>query len=128
MPANYFKPENMSLKVLCDENLPNVISAALNNIGCDVKRVVSGMSDVQVANLAQVEERIIITFDSDFANILVYPPKEYFGIVRISIHPPTVHTIIERLNYIFSQFTTAKDFQGKLIIIGNTGIRIWNES
>lgn len=128
MPVNYSKPENMSLKVLCDENLPNAISSALNNIGCDAKRVVPGMSDVQVANLAQAEERIIITFDSDFANILAYPPKEYFGIVRINIHPPTVHIIIERLNYIFSQFTAEEDFQGKLIIIGNTGIRIWNES
>lgn len=118
----------MFLKVLCDENVPHIIAASLQKRGLDVARVQLGMSDEMIGRQAQHEERVIVTFDSDFANILAFPPQEFFGIVRISISPPLARTIENALRYIFTVLKTPEDFKGRLFILEPNGFRIWGYS
>ena len=117
----------MSLKLLCDENIPRYVITSLAERSFDVKSVTPGISDDAVAATAQKERRILITFDSDFANILAYPPSEYFGIVRINIHPPFPNIILTALQRVFDAFTKEKDFRKKLIIVEASTFRIWEE-
>jgi predicted nuclease of predicted toxin-antitoxin system len=115
----------MPLKVLCNENLPAAIVTLLQELGFDAVRVKQGMKDPEIASQAKQEKLIILTFDSDFSNILVYPPKHYFGIIRIKISPPLIDHITRALKSVFNQFKTSVEFQGKLIILEATKLRIW---
>lgn len=117
----------MFLKVLCDENLPYAVQASLEKRGFDVVRPIPSTPDDEIAVQLKREARIIVTFDSDFANILAYPPIEYSGIVRIAIKPPFIKTIIDSLNLVFQEYNTAEDFKGRLIIVEPGTFRIYDE-
>jgi len=115
----------MPLKLLCDENLPSAVINFLEKRGCDVRRVKPSSPDSAIASQAKREKRIILTFDSDFANILVYPPQKFFGIIRVKIDPPFINIVINSLALIFRHFKTPKEFRGKLIIAEPEGFRVW---
>lgn len=100
----------MPLKVLCDENLPTAIANSLKEWNLDVVRVKPGMVDPEIASQARYEERIILKIDSDSSNILAYPPKDFFGIIRIKISPPLVSLITRALKNLFNKFKTATEF------------------
>lgn len=117
----------MPLKILCDENLPRAIIASLEGWDFDVTRVQPGSKDPEIASQAKHEQRIIITFDSDFSNILAYPPQNYFGIIRIRISPPLITTIVSALKNVFDTFKTPEEFRGKLIIVEAATFRVWEE-
>ena len=115
----------MHLKVLCNENLPRNIVAFLQTKGLNVVRVTPGTSDSKIALQARREKRIIITFDSDFANILAYPPQDFFGIIRLKVNPPFANVVIGSLQAVFKRFKTQKEFRGKLIIAEPATVRVW---
>lgn len=77
--------------------------------------------------MARREKAVILTFDSDFANILAYPPGRYYGIIRIAIEPPFIQTITERIRYVFRAFPSAASLCGKLIILEAGAVRVWDE-
>ena len=115
----------MPLRILCDENVPGAIIEFLKQQRLDVVRVVLGSSDPQIAEVAKAQKRVILTFDSDFANILEYPPDRFFGIIRIDISPPFVDVVTNSLKMVFAEFREAKHFRGKLIIAGPARFRVW---
>lgn len=117
----------MSLKALCDENISNATIAFLKKRGVAVVSLRRGAPDSEVALCAQKEKRILITFDSDFANILNYPPSRYHGILRLNVHPPTNARVTRALQAMFTHFKKQRDFKGKLIIAEPAGFRVWDE-
>jgi predicted nuclease of predicted toxin-antitoxin system len=78
------------LNFLIDANIPRSTNAAIEALGHDVADVrdilPSASPDSDVALLALKEKRIIITRDLDFANILLYPPRKYPGIIVLKVH------------------------------------------
>ena len=48
-----------------------------------------GADDPVVPDVAIQQERILVTLDADFANVLRFPPSETPGVVRFRIHPAT---------------------------------------
>lgn len=125
MQASCLKPVPMSLKVLCDENLPHAVAEWFVEQKCDTASVTPGMTDAAIAALARREKRILISFDSDFANILNYPPQKFFGIVRLNISPPTISLALRALELVIKRFRTRKEFKGKLIIAEVDKFRVW---
>lgn len=117
----------MSLKVLCDENLPRTVVEFLIEEGCKVVSVPRGASDTAVAALAKKERRVLFTFDSDFANILQYPPQSFYGIVRLNVHPPIHSLVLLAVTHILKRFKTPADFRGRLIIAEPAGFRVWEK-
>jgi predicted nuclease of predicted toxin-antitoxin system len=65
------------VKFKVDENMPADLAAMLHQEGHDVTDVVgeglAGEDDPPVLAAASKEERILLTFDLDFANIRLYP-------------------------------------------------------
>ena len=117
----------MRLKVLCDENVPGAVISFLKERGVDVLVVTPGSSDAAIASRAKREKCIILTFDSDFANILAYPPQDFFGIVRIKVGPPFINVILHSLKTVFRHVKTQKEFRGKLVIAEPDGFRVWEK-
>ncbi|HKS22801.1 MAG TPA: DUF5615 family PIN-like protein [Thermoanaerobaculia bacterium] len=68
-----------------DENLPDELSALLRENGWDsttiVEQDISGADDPKVASVCDGEDRILITFDTGFANIRAYPPADHPGYI-----------------------------------------------
>lgn len=77
------------LKILVDEDMPRPTSKLLVSLGVDAIDVrdvgLKGASDEQVFRFAHDEERIIITRDKEFGNILRYPPDSHRGIILVRV-------------------------------------------
>jgi predicted nuclease of predicted toxin-antitoxin system len=72
-----------------DENLPDDIAEALQARGHDAETVygegLRGKDDPTIAERCRQEERAIVTLDLDFANITVYPPEGYPGLIVLRV-------------------------------------------
>ncbi|MGO9105206.1 MAG: DUF5615 family PIN-like protein [Dissulfurispiraceae bacterium] len=90
------------MKFLIDANVPRSTHKIVETLGHDVTDVrdilPSASPDTEVASLALNENRIIITRDQDFANILLYPPERYPGIIVLKVRamkPSEMNNLIE---------------------------------
>ena len=115
------------IKFLADENIPSGVTKFLRDRGFDVKEVggagEAGASDDAVMALARKEERILLTSDKHFANILAYPPRSHHGIIRIRIHPPLVEDFIRALEQLMKKFDL-NAIGGSLIVLEREGFRV----
>lgn len=77
----------MQFKV--DENLPAEIASLLREAGHSATTVteqqMKGAPDPSLAAVCQRESRALVTLDTDFADIRVYPPEEYPGLVVLRL-------------------------------------------
>ncbi len=112
------------IKILADENIPIKVIESLENNNFDVKRAPKGADDNEIADIANSENRIIITFDRDFGNILLFPPQQYSGIVFIRIRPPLINTVFSALSNLF-KLIKPSEFKGKLFVLSAHGFRVY---
>jgi predicted nuclease of predicted toxin-antitoxin system len=116
-------PSLSNLRFLIDENVRKEVADFLRLCGHDVLILGSGIKDEETARIAKETKRIILTHDQHFADILMYPPEEYPGIIRIKIHPPSAPAIINALKDFLSKI--GPDRLGKkLIILEEDGFRV----
>lgn len=91
----------MPLRLLLDQNTERRLAASLRDAGHDVERVVGhpklgeGADDAEIAAYASAENRIIVSYDSDFTAL---EPATHAGVFfvpdqRLSSH--AVYLIIE---------------------------------
>ncbi len=115
------------MRFLTDENLPRIAVELLRELGHDVLDIreasMGGASDLQVAEVAMEEQRILVTQDLDFANILQYPPDEYAGIVVLRVPRPTQHRVTETLRG-FLSVVDAKMIHSALVIVEPGSYRV----
>lgn len=67
------------MKFLADENIPLILIKQLQEKGWNIKSVGAehaGIEDEEVLNLANQEDRILLTFDSDFGELIFRKGKE----------------------------------------------------
>jgi predicted nuclease of predicted toxin-antitoxin system len=113
------------MRLLADENMPRDVVAALRRAGHDVAWVreqAPGSSDKHVLEMAQAEQRIVLTFDKDFGELAFHrglPATCGVVLFRVSTRSPTQTTatilkVIEgdtpnhRVGVVFTQ-TNASD-------------------
>lgn len=73
------------MKFLLDENVPNSYKEKMKRLGYEnIKRINDfgkGLSDIEVFQIAQSEERTIITIDTDFNE---WKKENHYGIISLS--------------------------------------------
>lgn len=73
------------MKIKLDENLPQALAIYLNSCGVDAHTVAQegliGAADANLLDAACSEQRVLFTFDTDFADIRRYPPSSHAGVV-----------------------------------------------
>ncbi len=73
------------MRVKLDENMPAALAELLRSEGHETSTVseegLSGADDPNVLDAAAFEDRLLMTFDTDFADIRTYPPGSHAGIV-----------------------------------------------
>jgi len=115
------------VRFLTDENIPRDVVRMLRDLGHDVMDVreqgMGGAADDDVSEAAKSGDRILVTMDTDFANILQYPPHEYAGVIVLRVPRPTRHRIAEALKE-FLAVVNEKDIEHSLVIVGPGAYRV----
>lgn len=120
----------MSLRFFADQCVSNLIIQSLQNVGHEVLRLKDHLPtnaiDKEVLLKAQEKEAILLSLNGDFADIVVYPPDQYKGIVTFQIknHPRIIPQLIETLIHYLDQNLKMDFYRGKLFIIEPHRIRI----
>ena len=109
------------LRFLLDENVPRPVMKFLKSERYCVEYVPKGVKNSEVAHLAKEQKAILVTRDSDFANMLAYPSGEYYGIIVLLIHPPKSELLIKALS---NFLTKVNEFEGKLFLIEKVGFKV----
>lgn len=80
------------IKFLLDENLSRSTKSFLTGLGYDVKNVndyrMPGCADTDILRRAALENRVVITHDLDFGNLLNYPVY-YTGVIILRLSDQT---------------------------------------
>lgn len=98
----------------------------LRNLGHDVKDIkeirLYGENDETIISLAQRENRILVTLDQDFGNIITYPTEKYPGIIILKIHPPSIFQTTYLLKKVITR-VTEKEIKQALVVIDKNKFR-----
>jgi len=115
------------VKFKIDENLPSEACQILRTAGHDAISVLDqrlgGRSDAGIAIVCKSESRILVTLDTDFGNILAYPPRDYPGIVVIRSDDQAKSTVLDFIRRIVAVLMSESP-QGQLWIVEPNRIRI----
>lgn len=93
------------MKIKLDENLPHELAAMLNNLGHDAQTVygekLSGSSDSVIWDIAQKEDRFLVTQDLDFSDVRSFWPGTHKGILLVRLREPSRTNLLARVETIF---------------------------
>lgn len=107
-------------KFLTDENVAPAIVKALRNLGYGVKDVkeerLMGISDHKVLSLANGEERIVITYDQDFANLLNHPFQSHRGIIILRYSDLRKETLMQKFPPLLDSLVRKKLLENLVIV------------
>ncbi len=115
------------MKFKIDENLPIEFADILQAAGYDATTVfdegLQGERDSTIADICRLEGRILVTLDTDFADIRAYPPRDFPGFVVLRIQrqdKPFLISIFEGIVPLLAVETLDR----QLWIVEETRIRI----
>lgn len=110
-----------------DENMPPSASELLRGLGHDVTTVydqgLQSCIDPEVLAACQAEERILLSLDLDFSNILVYPPERYTGLIVLRLRTPGPKAVLSLLRRVSPHFNSIP-ISGRLWIVDERRIRV----
>lgn len=78
------------MKFKADENLPVEVADLLHQAGYDAATVfeehLEGRPDSDIASVCREEGVVLITLDTDFADICAHPPAQFPGLIVLRLH------------------------------------------
>ena len=115
------------MKIKLDENISRHLKADLIQTDHDVLTVADegllARPDEDIAAAAKSEDRMLFTLDSDFANIVKFPPGTHPGVILF--RPPTWGPLqVNRFILDFVHRSDLLSLQGCLAIVETNKIRV----
>jgi predicted nuclease of predicted toxin-antitoxin system len=83
---------------LADENISNKVVNALRSKGMDIipiKELTAGVSDEAVLEAANRQNRVLITFDSDFGELIFRQKLKARGVILLKFTPKSTQQVVE---------------------------------
>jgi len=115
------------VKVKLDENMPADLATLLVKGGHDVRGVLDerlgGSADSVIVEAAHREERILMTFDTDFADVRHYPPGSHAGIVVFRLRDQRWATLEQPATRLLEQ-GRLEELATSLAIVTETRVRL----
>ncbi len=115
------------MKLLADENSHAAIIDWLRSKGNDVvwaTESFQGQPDHQLLDFARREQRLIVTADLDFGELIFQQRLASAGVVLIRLEHLNVHDRIIRLQAVWSVIEANPE--GKFIVVTNHKVRVRN--
>ena len=113
------------MRFLANENFPFDAVDSLRQQGHDVTWIrtdAPGISDPEVLHLAQVEERILLTFDKDFGELAFRASlPATVGVILFRFKASSSQSIAEK---VLKTISTRKDWAGHFSVIEEDKIRM----
>ena len=120
----------MSLRFLSDQCVPLSISDILRQYGHDVTLLrdvlpIRSPDPVVIAKSLELD-RVLVSLNGDFADIVSYPPRDYRGIIALQLHnhPEIIPQLMDRLTTFLAAEPDQASYLGKLFIVEVHRIRI----
>ena len=117
----------MALKFLTDENISASLVDALRNGGYNVEDIkeekLFGIDDKEVLKLAFKENRVVITHDKDFANLLRYKSLKHKGVILLRFQNQSPSNVIKLFIPMLKSLKESK-VRNSLVIISDDYIKI----
>lgn len=113
------------MELLADENLDRRIVAALREAGYSIFSVYEdhrGISDPQVIDLANEQNRVIVTEDKDFGELTYRLKVVNRGIVLIRLSGLTIEDKVNTVLMVFEQF--GEELYGSFTVVKADRVRI----
>ncbi len=113
------------MKILADENVPRAIVGWLRNTGHDVlfaAEVQPGAPDAEWATRADQEQRLILTSDKDFGELVFRDRLTSHGIVLLRLNHVPVSDMLSRLQAVWS--VVQANPSGRFIVITENKVRV----
>jgi predicted nuclease of predicted toxin-antitoxin system len=105
------------MRILVDENIPNVTARELRDLGHDVKDIrgsdQQGLFDDELWELAQAEERMFISTDKGFTDFRQEP---HSGVLIVRLRQPNEERIHRRVMAAMRQFS-ADEWPGLTVVM-----------
>jgi len=118
------------MRFLTDENVYPQIVQALRNLGDDVfdikEEELTGIPDEDVYDLAKSQDRVLVSMDKDFTNIILYPPQDTAGIIVLKLYRMTAEATTKIFLDAFQKLVL-EDIMHNLVIIDKNKTRIRRE-
>jgi predicted nuclease of predicted toxin-antitoxin system len=115
------------MKIKLDENLPGRLAARLGALGHDVHTVreegLEGHLDETIWEVAQTENRFLITQDLDFSDARRYAPGSHCGILLIRLRTPKRLALIRRIEEVFQQENVSQ-WERCLVLATESRVRV----
>ena len=117
------------MRFLVDANLPRrtveVITAS-GHEAISVRDIGLGAApDDVIATYAQSQHWCILTRDVGFGDIRTYPPKDFHGIVVVSLpNHASIDLIVETIRRFIDRLTALPDLAGRLAVVDIDRIRV----
>ncbi|MBU0700901.1 DUF5615 family PIN-like protein [bacterium] len=87
------------MKFKVDENLPVEVADLLRQTGYDAVTVMDqhlgGSNDPKIASICQQENRVLVTMDTDFADIRAYPPSDFSGLIVLRLRQQDKNHVLD---------------------------------
>ena len=113
------------MKFLLDESADIRLASYLQGLNHDVKVVAKdfkpSIPDSEVLAIALKEDRVLITFDRDFGELVFKEKQLHKGILYFRLGPIDLSTEISRLNYVLENYAK---YLNKFITITGKRVRV----
>ncbi len=112
------------MKLLADENISGKVVKGLKDKGVDIvsiKELASGLSDEAVLEAANSQNRVLLTFDADFGELIYRRKLKAKGIILLKFVPKSTQHILETISNVVA--TQAK-LEGNFLIVTEKRIRV----
>ncbi|MGD6806963.1 MAG: DUF5615 family PIN-like protein [Candidatus Bathyarchaeia archaeon] len=114
------------MKFLADENISTKVVSNLRNKGIDIlsiKNIAAGLGDEAVLETANKQNRILLTFDDDFGELIYRRRLKAQGIILLKFVPKSTQQISEA---IFNVLSTQTKLEGNFVIVTEKRMRVFS--
>ena len=108
------------MRFLADENFSAKLFPFLRSLGHNIRVVIKGTADADLAAQAKADSRIILTHDTDFADSDQYPSSTHAGILLIRINPLHAEQIKASLANLFSHVSEPRLVGHRFLVFEDT--------
>ena len=115
------------MKFKLDENLPNELLEDLHKAGHGVDTVadegLAGSPDGPLLEQVKREGRVFLTMDKGIANVRIYPPDQYAGLILFRPNTSGREAVVR---FVRKHIPTLleRELMGRLFVVSDRGIRV----
>ena len=113
------------MKFLVDASSDARLVTHLRNLGHDATRIGTeyppALEDAQVLALAQREQRILITDDRDFGELIFRLRQPHAGVIYLRLETTQLAVRLDRLDYVLSHYA---DQLAHFIVVTDDAVRV----